>query len=142
MAPLTPQPVESLSISASPPRPLESRRNKRAVFIKGWFWRMCPRSGFCTIVPFFVPSFRFWVPLFHFWYPLQNFQGTQARKRQHKLFGPVALGTTPGNVLGTNPGFLLILHNGSPVCPWDKPSLSPGQSRERRATQEVYVLRV
>ena len=41
---------------------------------------------------------------------------------------------------GTNPGFLLILHSGSPslslgqtqfvpaVCPWDKPSLSLGQT--------------
>ena len=35
---------------------------------------MCPRSGFCTVVPFFVSSFRFWgsvvpflVPSFWFW---------------------------------------------------------------------------
>ena len=45
-------------------------------------------------------------------------------------------------VLGTNPGFLAILHNRSPVCPWDKPSLCPGQSRGRRAAQKVYVLKV
>ena len=38
-----------------------------------------------------------------------------------------------GFVPGTNPGFLLILHKGSPVCPRDKPSLSLGQSWGRRA---------
>ena len=34
---------------------------------------------------------------------------------------------------GTGPGFRLILHSGSPICPRDKPSLSLGQSRGRRA---------
>ena len=71
------------------------------------------------------------------------------KKKAHKrkLFGLVALGTTPGLsqgqtgfVPGTNPlcprdkpWFLLILHSGSPVCPRDKPSLSLGQSQGRRA---------
>ena len=59
------------------------------------------------------------------------------KKKAHKYkrFGPVALGTTPGLSLGqtgvvpgTNRGFLLILHSGSPVCPWDKPGLSLGQT--------------
>ena len=66
------------------------------------------------------------------------------KAHEHKLFGPVALGTprecprdkpglSPGQsgfVPGTNPGFLLMLHSGSPVCPWDKPSLSLGHSRD------------
>ena len=46
------------------------------------------------------------------------------------------------NVLGTNLGFLPILHNRSPVCPRDKPSLSLGQSRGRRVAEKVYVLKV
>ena len=64
------------------------------------------------------------------------------KAHKHKLFGPVALGTprecpgdkpglSPGQsgfVPGTNPGFLLTLHSGSPECPWDKPSLSQGHS--------------
>ena len=62
------------------------------------------------------------------------------KAHKHKRFGPVALGTTPGNsrgqsgfvpVPGTKPGFLLLLHNGSQSCPRDKPSLSLGQSRGR-----------
>ena len=65
------------------------------------------------------------------------------KAHKHSLFGPVA-GTTPGMsrgqtgfVPGTNPGFLLIVHNGSPVCPRDKPSLSSGQSRGGRAQKEL-----
>ena len=57
------------------------------------------------------------------------------KAHKHKRFGPVALGTTPSLSLGqtqfvpgTNRGFLLILHSGSPVCPWDKPVLSLGQT--------------
>ena len=63
----------------------------------------------------------------------------QAHK--HKLFGPVALGTSrecPGDkpglspaqsvfVPGTNPGFLLTLHSGSPVCPGDIPGTKSGR---------------
>ena len=40
---------------------------------------------------------------------------------------------------GTNPGFLLILHSGSPVRPWDKPSLSQGHSGDKGAAERVYV---
>ena len=80
----------------------------------------------------------------------------QGKKKahKHKLFGPVALGTrecprdkpglSPGQsgfVPGTKPRFLLILHSGSPVCPWDKPSC-PGDIRGRRAADRVYVLKV
>ena len=61
---------------------------------------------------------------------------TRDSLRQDKLFGPVGLGMTPGLsqgqarfVLGTNPGFLLMLHSGSPVCPRDRPSLSLRQAR-------------
>ena len=62
----------------------------------------------------------------------------QARKRhmwhKHKL---------PKNVPGTNPGFLLVLHNGSPVCPLGQtPSLFLEHSQGRRAAEKVYVLRV
>ena len=66
---------------------------------------------------------------------------------------PTVLSATPGMsqghtgfslgrthfVLGTSPGFLLVLHNGSPVCPWGKPTLSLGQSCGRRVAQKVYV---
>ena len=56
------------------------------------------------------------------------------KAHKHRLFGPVTLGTTliyargqTQFVPGTNPGCLLILHSGSPVCcPWDK----PGERRE------------
>ena len=35
------------------------------------------------------------------------------------------------------PKLSLILHNGSPVCPRGKPSLSLGQSRGRRAAESL-----
>ena len=68
-------------------------------------------------------------------------QAKEAHK--HELFGPVALGTTPGMsrdkpglslgqsglAPGTKPGFLLVLHNGSPVCPWDHPG-DQGRQKE------------
>ena len=76
--------------------------------------------------------------------PRFGFSQASGKKKahKHKRFGPVALGTprecprdklglSPGQtgfVPGTNPGFLLILHSGSPVCPWDEPSLSLGHS--------------
>ena len=60
------------------------------------------------------------------------------KAHKHKLFCPVGL--------GTNPGFLLILHSGSPA----NPGLSLGQTqfvplgqcRGRRAAQKVYVKNV
>ena len=42
----------------------------------------------------------------------------------------------------SQPRFLLVLHNGSPVCPRDKLGLSLGQSWGRRAAEKVYVLKV
>ena len=52
---------------------------------------------------------------------------TQARKRHININVLARLPLTPGLswlrprfVPGTNPGFLLILHSGSPVCPRDK----------------------
>ena len=33
-------------------------RKQKGSFVKGRFWRMCPVTVFCTVVPFFVPSFR------------------------------------------------------------------------------------
>ena len=40
---------------------MNDQEETKGGFVKGWFWRMCPRSGFrsggtseCTIVPVFV----------------------------------------------------------------------------------------
>ena len=77
-------------------------------------------------------------------------QSGKKKAHKHKLFGPVALGTprecprdkpglSPGQsgfVPGTNPGCLLILHSGSPVRPWDKPSLSLGHSGDEGRQKE------
>ena len=55
-------------------------------FVKGWFWRMCPRSGFrsggtceCTLVPVFVPGEHPNVPSFR-----MSFRGNI---RQNHPFG-------------------------------------------------------
>ena len=53
------------------------------------------------------------------------------KAHKHKLFCPVGL--------GTNPGFSLFYQR---VRPWDKPSLSLGQSRGWRAAQKVHVKKV
>ena len=46
-------------------------------------------------------------------------------------------------VPGTNPGFLLILHHGNPVCPRDKPVwFVPGTIPETKGGRKVYVLKV
>ena len=70
---------------------------------------------------------------------------SQAGKRHINtiFFGPVALATTPG-LSRDKPRFSPCLHNGSPVCPRDKPTLSLGQFRGRRAADnlKVYVLKV
>ena len=39
------------------------------------------------------------------------------KAHKHKLFGPVALGTTPG------------MSQGKPGCAWDKPTLSQAQTQ-------------
>ena len=64
----------------------------------------------------------------------------------------VCPGDFTGFVLGTNPvktsdkpGFSPYFHSGSPISPGlslDKPGLSLGQSRGRRAAQKVYVKKV
>ena len=61
------------------------------------------------------------------------------------FFDPVALGTplgvfqTQAQLLSvTNPGSLLILHIGSPICPWDKPRLKG--SRKGLRTKSLCVL--
>ena len=77
--------LDVTDLGSSGPR-ITGRQN--GGFVKGWFWRMCSRSGFrsggtceCTLVPVFVaaehanvPSFRFFVPGEHlpkppFWKP-------------------------------------------------------------------------
>ena len=81
--------------------------------------------------------------------------GNQARKRHININFLVRLllghpGNVPGDkpglspgqsgfVPGTNPGFLFILHSGSPVRPWDKPSLSLGHSGDEGQLLKVYV---
>ena len=47
---------------------------------------MCPRSGFCTVVPFYVPSFWFLVPSFRFCTlaPVLGVQGNPAKTTDWK----------------------------------------------------------
>ena len=78
------------------------------------------------------------------------------KAHKHKLFGPVALGTTPGLSLGQtqfvpgmNPGCPRDKPRFSPYSTQWKPSLSlgqtrfvPGTNRWRMAAEKVYVLKV
>ena len=64
-------------------------------------------------------------------FQLGGYFSGKKKAHKHKLFCPVGLGTTPGLSRG--------FHR---VCPWDKPGLSQGQSRGRRAAHKVYVKRV
>ena len=75
------------------------------------------------------------------------------KAHKHKLFGPVALGTTPGLSLGpthfvpgTNPGFLLIytmeaqfVPGTHPVCPWDNPGDEGGRKLCVRSLCAFFV---
>ena len=54
----------------------------------------------------------------------------EKRAHEHELFGPVEI------VPGTNPGFRLILHNGSPVCP----GTIPGTKDDRKNLSVSRVL--
>ena len=86
-----------------------------------------------------------------------KFQSSGKKKaHKHKLFGPVAPGTTTGLSLGQN----RVVPGTNPGCPWDKPGFSPyftqskpslsqgqtqfvpGTNRWRRETEKVYVLNV
>ena len=77
------------------------------------------------------------------------FSGSGKKRHISINFCLVALGTTPGMSLGqthfvpgTNPGFSPYFTQWKPRdCPWDKPSLSQGQSRGRRAAQKNSVLK-
>ena len=62
------------------------------------------------------------------WLESSHFRQENAHKPN--FFGPVGLGTTPG------------MSWGQTLCPRDKPSLSLGQSRGRRAAEKVYVSKV
>ena len=109
-------------------------------------------------------GFQFWVLS---WAILELIASTigakvQARKRPINIIFFVRLvlgrprvcpGDFTGLVPGTNPvktcdkpGFPPYFTQWKPgfhrVCPWDKPSLSLGQSRGRRAAQKVYVKKV
>ena len=70
---------------------------------------------------------------------------------EHKHFGPVVLGRTPGKLsLGRThfvprdkPSFFSFFHSGSPLSPRDKPILSLGQTGdEGRQNFFLYVLEV
>ena len=63
------------------------------------------------------------------------------KAHKHKLFCPADLGTTPGQTRAFSL-FYTVEARQTRVCPWDKPSLSLGQSRERRAAQKVHVKKV
>ena len=55
--------------------------------------------------------------------------GYSGKKKAHNInFWSGCPWDNPGFVLGTNSGFLLILHSGSPICPRDKRSLRLGQA--------------
>ena len=58
---------------------------------------------------------------------VKQFSGKK-KAHKHKLFGP-----------GAKAGFLLILHNGSPVCPRDKPSLSLGRNLGDEGRQKKFM---
>ena len=112
-------PTKTRQMGAIPPSAILSRKG---IARYGWVSRAGPPS------PFQNAS----------WDPGRVGVGSSGKKKahKHKLFGPVALGTTlicpwdKHTLSKTNPGFLLFLHNGSPwpaVCPRDEPSLSLGQ---------------
>ena len=75
-------------------------RRQKGGFVKGWFWRMCPHSGFwyrgtseCTLVPAFAteehpPKQPFWKP--PFCEPLRF-----CRSFGGKFAGPEKLGLAP-----------------------------------------------
>ena len=67
----------------------------------------------------------------------------QARKRHMKTNFLVWLhiGRTRG-CPRDKPALSWDKHNGSPVCPWDKPGSSLGLTRGRTAAEQVYVLEV
>ena len=81
--------------------PSFSLGDKRAVFVKGWFWRMYPRSGFRsrgtrerTLVPVFVPGEHPNVPSFRFLF--------RGNIRQNHPFGK------PPLILGKSPTFFVL----------------------------------
>ena len=56
-------------------------RKQKGGFVQGRFWRMCPHSGFCTLVSFLYPRSGFWGPGTRFLYPRSGFgsPGTSAK---------------------------------------------------------------
>ena len=56
-------------------------RKQKGGFVKGWFGECTLVPLFCTVVPFFVPSFRFWYrrSVFCTLVPVLGIQGTSAR---------------------------------------------------------------
>ena len=83
---------------------------------------------------------------------MTTFRNKKKTAQKEKVFGPDIPRTSRGHSCGRprtsplcprdKPRLSPCLHNGSPVCPRDKPSLCLGQSRGRRAAEEVYVLKI
>ena len=63
------------------------RKQKGGFVIKGGFGKCAMVPDFCTVVAFFVPSFRFLVLPFNFWYPCSGF-GDPGNIRQNTLLEP------------------------------------------------------
>ena len=69
-------PFLSSTRSFVPPFPQKDREEtSKGGFVKGRFWRRYPRSGFGTVIPFFVPLFQFSVLSFHLSYPRSGLGG-------------------------------------------------------------------
>ena len=81
-----------------------SRGNRRVPwFVEGRFWQVCPRSVFCTVVPFlyhrsvflycrpvFVPSFQSWGPRnIHQHHPFGNHPFANPNTCCGQIMGPV-----------------------------------------------------
>ena len=61
---------------------------------KGEFWRMCPRAGFCAVVPVFVPSLQLVCTVVLFFVPSFRFS-VQGNIRQNHPFGNPAFCEPP-----------------------------------------------
>ena len=113
--------VKNASGSGRRKWPTKIKRKQKGSFVKGWFTRMCPRSGFwyrrsilCTLVPVFFggPSFLFFIRSFRLLvprnicenHPFGNHpfsEGTITRVSRNPTFAQKKRGALSG-------GFLLI----------------------------------
>ena len=99
-----------------------------------------------TNTPKSVPSRWGWLPFDLLKPGCPNSGGFRApsdkkKAHKHKPFCPVGLETTPGQTRVFSL-FYTVEARFHRACPWDKPGLSLGQSRGRRAAEKVYVRKV